>query len=316
MESPSVKLKQLKIKKPKADLSVPKVQTSGIDINAEAPDLNLSAPKIGTPDADLSLPNAGVDVDVPTLDADVKVPKGKLKFPTMRKLNFSGPKVKSPDVDIAADVSRPDLNLSPPGVDVNLPNTGVDVDVPSINAEVEGSKSKKKWPFNWRRSVESKDGNVKIKAPEVDGNTEIKLPKNIPLFKTHSLPASNIDSILQERIGAADVTIDPAKTITDAVVSVSSVKTNLKASSPSVGVNGQRGSVDVLERLRLSNARTISQDCGISSEPGSPPKANRGTFKVTNPDANKDHPVVDTTSNDKDAKLSLSLNNMLCLQTE
>ncbi len=251
------------------NLSGPKVKSPDIDIDADVngPDLNLSAPEVGTPDLDASLPKAGVDVNVPTADVDINAPKGKLKFPTLKKFNLSSPKVKSPDVDIAADVSGPDLNLSAPrvgspDVDVSLPNAGYvehlpNVDVPGINTEVEGSKRKVKWPFKRRKSTELKDVDINIKAPEVDGTTaEIKLPKNIPLYKPHPLPGSNIDSILQELTGAVDLSTDPTKTINDAVVSVSSVKTNLKASSPSVGVNGQTATVDIRERLRLSNAHT------------------------------------------------------------
>ncbi len=200
---------------------------------------------------------------------------------------------------------------------MSLPNAGVDVDVPGINTEVEGSRRKVKWPFKRRKSTELKDVDINIKAPEVDGTTaEIKLPKNIPLYKPHPLPGSNIDSILQELTGAVDLSTDPTKTINDAVVSVSSVKTNLKASSPSVGVNGQTATVDIRERLRLSNAHTTNPDFGISSEPASPTKVNRGTFKVTKPDADKDYPVIDTTSSEDDAKIALSLNNMLGLPTD
>ncbi|KTF88765.1 hypothetical protein cypCar_00018868 [Cyprinus carpio] len=312
------------------DLSVPKLEgelnSPSVDLNlpkaeVSVPGVNATLPKaeVGTPDLDVNLPKAGVDVDVPTADVDINAPKGKLKFPTLKKFNMSSPKVKSPDVDIAADVSGPDLNLSAPGVgtpdvDMSLPNAGVDVDVPGINAEVEGSKHKVKWPFKWRKSTELKDADINIKAPEVDGTTaEIKLPKNIPLFKSHRLPDSNIDSVLQELTGAVDLSTDSTKSTNDAVVSVSSVKTNLKASSPSVGVNGQTASVDIRERLRLSNTRTTSPDFGISSEPGTPTKVNRGTFKVTKPDADKDYPVIDTTSNEDDAKIALSLNNMLGL---
>ncbi len=267
----------------------------------------------------MSLPKAGVDVDVPTADVDISAPKGKLKFPTLKKFNLSSPKVKSPDVDIAADVSATDLNLSAPrvgspDVDVSLPNAGVDVDVPGINAEVEGSKRKVKWPFKWR-STELNDVDINIKAPDVDGTpAEIKLPENIPLFKLHHLPDSNIDSLLQDFTGAVDLSTDPTKTINDAVVSASSVKTNLK--TPSVGVNGQTATVDIRERLRLSNTRTTSPYFGISSEPGSPTKVKRGTFKVTKPDADKDYPVIDTTSSEDDVKIALSLNNMLGLPTD
>ncbi len=70
LEAPSGKLKLITFKKPKADLSGPKVKTPEIDLNTEAPDLSLSAPTV---DADVKVPDA--DINLPKADLTSVLPK-------------------------------------------------------------------------------------------------------------------------------------------------------------------------------------------------------------------------------------------------
>ncbi|KAF4084516.1 hypothetical protein AMELA_G00129590 [Ameiurus melas] len=321
IEAPSGKFKFFTFKKSKMSASTPKVKSPEVDVN----DLSLSAPKI---DADIKAPDASLNLPTANLEGpnvDIDAPKGKLKFPTLKRLNFSSPKVKSPSFD------EPDLSVSAPkvespNVDLSLPKGAVDVESPDLH--VDGSKSKIKWPFKRSNhgsiggTIDTVDANIDDR--EVSANADVKLPKSLPMFKTHRLPNSKFDDLQDatEAVDPVDLNTNPIKTespsATVSVPTVPRVRAGWKSSTGTLDSNANSQSIDIKERLRLFTTRsmynlTTPSDPASSELPDTPTNVRQGTFKVINPDSEKDHPQVNSTS--KNDQLSLSLNNMLGLSS-
>lgn len=284
IEPPSGKFKLFTFKKHKTGTWSPKVKTPETEVNASVkqPDLSLSAP---TTEADVKAPKAGVNLPsagprAPSIELDA--PKGKtIKFPTLKHFHFSGPKVKAPDFD-EPDVSLLAPKVESPNLDLNLPGGEGDA--------------------------------------EVSADADVKLPKNLPMFKTHRLPNSRFEDLLQEGTEAVHLntptvftstpTADP-QSETFSLSSVPRIKAGWKSSTGTLDSNGHTPSIDIKERLRLFAARSTSDLTEPNVDlPDSSFRVKRGTFRVSSPDTNKE-PLVNSSSEEK--KLSLSLNNMLGL---
>ncbi|KAI5097571.1 neuroblast differentiation-associated protein AHNAK isoform X2 [Silurus meridionalis] len=150
---------------------------------------------------------------------------------------------------------------------------------------------------------------------EVDANAGVVLPKDMPMFKTHRLPNSRFDNFRQETTAAVgmntnlDKTESPSENFT--VPTLPRVKAGWRASS---GNLRQTPPVDIKERLRLFATRSMYDLTEPSDDsPDSSFKHKRPTSSFTAPDTNNKTLLGNPPSEEE--KLSLSLDNMLCLNT-
>ncbi|XP_051939174.1 neuroblast differentiation-associated protein AHNAK isoform X3 [Hippocampus zosterae] len=156
----------LKLKGPKADLGMPKVD---IDGKFKKPNLNMPDFDLDGPDLDLKTPN--LDFSGPKLHGgmnapDLKMPTLDLKTPTLD--------VKSPNLDLP-DLQGPDLNLKAPKIKGGL--NGPDWDLPNVDL---------------------KGGKFDLKTPDINmGSPKAKLKKpklKMPKFKRPSLKGPDLDA--------------------------------------------------------------------------------------------------------------------------
>ncbi|KAM3606543.1 uncharacterized protein V6R79_018285 [Siganus canaliculatus] len=329
-------------KLPTLGLQSPKVEIPAVDSSVE-PDLKLPDVAIPVPQADLPSTTLEGDIKGPKLDMkNVDVEKSKLPHFKLPKLNFSGSTVKVPEVDTSADLEViPDVNVKSPDIEAEVSAPHVSATVPEVKmspdsaevsvtaeaeAEVKGSpKSKLRWPFKWGlRSNSTTD----VEVNGVDSDTEVPDTEvGIPEFKFHRLPRNNLDGI-----GGIGDTISIPKVDTEAKDYVISKGIRL----PIVNATSKSGEkVDIMERLKMAMEKvpttnlspTASSDgtlklaapgldTGCSLEAGDASLTKGGTFKVEKPESVLGLATPEMLTSDENDKLSLSLSNMLCLNTK
>ncbi|XP_067847768.1 neuroblast differentiation-associated protein AHNAK-like [Heptranchias perlo] len=170
------KIKMPKFKGPKFGFSAPDMKVPQIQLDASLPKDDISLPK---PDVDVKLP--AVDIKSGKLEGDLSVgvielegPDASLKMPKIKKpsIDISIPMVKG-KIDVDTALSKPEFDVSAPGlsVDMKRPLTDthvptIDVDVGSADLKVKGAGSKFKMPTMKLPSFGV--SLPKFKGPEVD----------------------------------------------------------------------------------------------------------------------------------------------------
>ncbi|KAM4590207.1 uncharacterized protein V3H82_004179 [Fundulus diaphanus] len=188
-----------KHKKPKFNVSVPKLDAPEVDVKVHGPEVkgkiempavDISPPK-GRLEGDLDIDSHGAKGDkfhMPSLNinlpkikskeasVDVKGHEGQGQTFGMPSMDISAPKIKSPEVDVS---------LEGPDVDISLPNPKADVEMNVKNPEIEGGKTKMPTFDISMPKVNFPESEVKLKGPDFKGkkiempDIDISLPKGI-----------------------------------------------------------------------------------------------------------------------------------------
>ncbi|XP_028827298.1 neuroblast differentiation-associated protein AHNAK [Denticeps clupeoides] len=137
------------------------------EVDMNLPSLNVDDPNImgyiATPETDMSLtkPNfKGLHVDMKSPEPDMDAPSIRFKTPKLKmpKRNLSD--LKGPEMDVEADLTTPDLNMSPQGLkgEMNVPDASIKIPT----ADLKGSKANLKLP-----DVDMKTPSGQLKMPNV-----------------------------------------------------------------------------------------------------------------------------------------------------
>uniref|UniRef100_A0A3Q4HRL8 Uncharacterized protein n=1 Tax=Neolamprologus brichardi TaxID=32507 RepID=A0A3Q4HRL8_NEOBR len=340
LKTPNVNLYPPKIG---GSLSAPNIDTSMPKIELEAPDANVKSP-----DLDVNLPKADLkdsNIQLKTPDLDLNSHLGDFKMPHYNhpKLDLSSPEVEAPSINptveagikvpgVSTDMPTTDAHISVPAVDLNAPNVGdikgpnVDVKAPDVDASLE----KPKMP-HFKIPKFSLFGS-KPKSPETNARADLEGSGSdsdvveVPVFKFHRLPQTNIDGI---------------EGITDALRSIKSdseekdyvFSKGIRLPVVNATANGGE-KIDILERLKIAREKASSVNVSPTEEKtdidlqhtgagldantgaGDSSLVRGGTFKVDKPESTLGLTVPDISTSDESDKYSLSLSNMLCLNVK
>lgn len=279
-----------------------------IDTEIEGPKISLDHRPlknvISLPESDLALSKVaegekGAKIDIKPPQIEVSPQKPTLQHFKLPTMNFSPSKIETSGLDGNTDAKVvPDLNLQAPSVEeTNLSPPDLDVS-PKVAVEVKDSpKSKIRLPFKWGFKSSSRaddDGGVDSETDVPDDADD-----SIPQFKFHRLPKLNLDgpdkgadifSLAKSDSGVKDYVM--SKGVRLPIVSAATKPTE---------------KVDIVERLKMAKEKL---PVSISPSEATPnlPLARGETFRVDKAGTAPD-------SDERD-KLSLSLSNMLGLNTE
>ncbi|KAM9365472.1 uncharacterized protein KZ484_011600 [Pholidichthys leucotaenia] len=307
------KLKLPKLKGPKADAAGLDVSLPDSNLNLKSQSLSVSTPKL---EGDLSGPNIDTKLSAAELETpDINLPKiGNAQLKTPQIESHSGG-ITIPDLS-GSDVQIPNINTS---AEVNLTEPGVDVKAPNVDASLEKPKTHLKFPkFNIFKS-KTAEANLEEES-RVDTDIEVANAE-IPAFKVHNLPRSNINGIgdIDDLLGSSRL----EEEVKDYVIS-KGIKLPILNSTPNA-----QGKIDIMERLKLAKEKAPSVnatstnmnlqlappslDMNASAEAGDSALVRGSTFIVEKPASGLNLVAPDISTSDENDKLSLGLNNMLGL---
>ncbi|TNN47022.1 Neuroblast differentiation-associated protein AHNAK [Liparis tanakae] len=336
LSTPKADLKapNLDINLPKADLKGPQIKTPDLDFdshlgdfdfpNFKRPNLGLSSPELDIPSLHPSV-EAGIEapkvnIGTPNVDANLE----KSKFPSFKfpKMSFPGQQLKAVD-----DNTNANLEFSPVKVGgISAPELKTSLNTPALDitaeadADVKGSpKSKSRWPFKW--GLRSSSGSNEDGSGDDSENDVSTADVEMPVFRSHKLPRNSLNGI-----GGIEDILSTSKLETEAKDYVVSKGIRL----PIVNNNAKSGGkVDIMERLKMSMDKTPSANASANVSPTeaktgidlklSPSSladsslARGGTFRVEKPESALGLATPEISTSDENAKMSLSLSNMLGL---
>ncbi|XP_043912612.1 neuroblast differentiation-associated protein AHNAK-like [Protopterus annectens] len=208
----------------------------GSEPKLKGPDLNLDA-KVKTPDIDISAPKveggiAGPDINTKLPQADIKGPNTKMPAINMsRDHNISAPDIdlnlKAPNLKGGVDISGPNLQEGIKGPNVKGPH--FNMNTPDVHFDKPDGKFK--IPGVDLPSIKG-DG-LKLRSPDLDGNTKIKTPDfDVSVPKVEGgIRGSDINAKLpQVDIKGSNIKMPPSPNISDGWnISSPDVDLNLKA---------------------------------------------------------------------------------------
>lgn len=301
--------------KPEAPSFDPSVETGieGPKVSVDSHPLKdvISLPKLDlTPPKGVEVDEKGSKIDINPPQIDVVPEKPTLQNFNLPTINFSPTSMPTPGLNTTTNSNGlPDVNVKSPGVDkaISPPSSDVTIETklsppelevsPGTEVEVRDSpKSKLRLPFKWGFKSNPRTDE------EGGGDSETDVPNeedHIPEFKCHTLPKSNVDGI--DKGGGIFSLSKPDLGVKDYVmckgIRLPIVNATTKTSEK----------IDIVERLKMAKEKLP-----ISNSPSEAttnlPLARGDTFKVE-----KSGSVPDPDERDK---LSLSLSNMLGLNTE
>lgn len=301
--------------KPEAPSFDPSVET-GIEGPKVSVDSHPLKDVISLPKLDLTPPK-GVDVEEkgPTIDInppqiEVGPEKPTLQHFNLPTINFSPTSVQTAGLSTTTNSNGlPDVSVKSPGVDeaISLPSSDVTIETnlsppepevsPATEVEAKHSpKSKLRLPFKWGFKSNPRPDE------EGGGDSETDVPNggdDMPEFKFHKLPKSNVDG--KDKGGDFFSLSKPDLGVKDYVmckgIRLPKVNAATKTSEK----------IDIVERLRMAKEKLPTGN-SPSEAPTNLPLARGDTFKVEKSGSAPDP--------DERDKLSLSLSNMLGLNTE
>ncbi|XP_054885427.1 neuroblast differentiation-associated protein AHNAK-like, partial [Poeciliopsis prolifica] len=313
---------EAEIHTPDLNLEAPKTQLQGqkLDLNAklpntelEAPDVTLKSPNLDTnapklaltaPDGQIKTP--GVELD-PVL-GDFKLPHFKVPALDLSSPNagIEAPKVNLSDPDADASISVPAVELNGPKVE----GPKVDISAPDVDANEKSRFPHFKIPKFSFSGSKPKTGEVNDSADD-DDEAASNIETDVPVFRFHSLPKSTFDgpSNFSDAFGLSKRDDEEQDYVVRKGI-------RLPVSNAAAAATSK---IDIMQILKLSKEKLASfsptedanlrlaapsLDVGASAEGSS-----LGTLKIEKP-GSVEGPA------DEDQRLSQSLANMLCLDSD
>ncbi|XP_051942880.1 protein AHNAK2-like isoform X26 [Hippocampus zosterae] len=156
-----------KFKMPKFGISMPKMKGPDIDFNLSKKegDIKLPEPEVELPDVDVQLPS--VQVDIEARPGSVEGSPSKFKLPTIKlpKLGVALPQVSVGVPDMDTDIKVDGTGLKSPEVKVEA-----EIPEPATDIDVTVKKSRFSFPKFSLTKQSSKESEVDIGLPDVDGS--------------------------------------------------------------------------------------------------------------------------------------------------
>lgn len=291
---------------PSGDLQGPYVDTDASSRKIKWPhlkwrksktDMNLNA-NLNTQDVDVTSPK--VDIDVKPLDANIEASSSKHKIFTLKKPKFliSRPKMKTTNADLNADLTEPDVSLSPEvsleglDTDLNLPKAEADVKASNIDIESPSGKFK---GLSLKKPKWSVSGPT-LSSPDCDLNAEVPdLNLSDPKFDSNiNAPDVNLE-VTKGDLGGPEVDIHAP----DGVAPSGKFKWfNFK--KPKFGtVKGQKADIDV------NDVNVTEVDLKAADLDSTAPKVN---FSAPEIEGGVEVPYID--ANTKGLNLDLNSSNL------
>lgn len=300
---------KLKPEAPRFDPSI------GTEINGPkiSVDNNPLKDVISLPESDLTLPKVvdqekGSKIDIKPPQIEVSPQKPTLQHFNLPSINFSPTNIEAAGLDInPSSKIVPDVKVKSPGVEeaISPPSASIESNLSpaeldlSTKTEVQvkdSPKSKIRLPFKWgfrsnSRAEEDGGGDSETDGPD-DGD-------DIPQFKFHSLPKADFDGL--NKNGDIFNLSKPDLGVKDYVMSKGVVLPIVNATTKTTE------KVSVAERLKMAKEK-VPGGASPTEATTNLPLARGDTFKVDKAGTAPD-------SDERD-KLSLSLSNMLGLNTD
>ncbi|XP_051942876.1 protein AHNAK2-like isoform X22 [Hippocampus zosterae] len=156
-----------KFKMPKFGISMPKMKGPDIDfsLSKKEGDIKLPEPEVELPDVDVQLPS--VQVDIEARPGSVEGSPSKFKLPTIKlpKLGVALPQVSVGVPDMDTDIKVDGAGLKSPEVKVEA-----EIPEPATDIDVTVKKSRFSFPKFSLTKQSSKESEVDIGLPDVDGS--------------------------------------------------------------------------------------------------------------------------------------------------
>lgn len=297
---------ETRIEEPKVDPG-----THPLDVNISVPESDLAIPKV---EGDVK----GSKIGAKPPEIEVSSEKSKLQHFNLPNMNFSPSTVQASELGTTTDLKGlPDANVKCPGVEgevtsphvsssvseveTNLSPPELDISAATESEVKDSPKSKIRWPFKW--GIKSGSGTDEESA--VDSETEVSNLEEIPAFKFHKLPRMSIDGI-----GKNGDSFSLSKLDTEAKDYIVSKGIRL----PIVNATSKTSEkVDIMERLKMAkeNAPLANSPDEAATDSKLSPKSLDVSVSAEAPESSLASGILDESD-----KLSLSLSNMLGLNTK